>query len=125
MQILDIILTIVTIIANCFLTWFAITAWFELRRMKRNLTGMERAMAVVTTITMGNHVKDSFEQLNEMKAAFNRLVEEERYEKAERLKAAIANAERNCEASMKRFKDICGDSCEIVVTKVKNHIDEE
>lgn len=125
MQILDIILTIVTIIANCFLTWFAITAWFELRRMKRNLTGMERAMAVVTTITMGNHVKDSFEQLNEMKAAFHQLVEEEQYEEAERLKAAIANAERNVEQSLKKFKDIFGDSCEIVVTKVKNHIDEE
>lgn len=125
MQILNIILTIVTIIANCFLTWFAITAWFELRRMKHNLTGMERAMAVVTTITMGNLVKDSFEQLNEMKAAFHQLVEEEQYEEAERLKAAIANAERNVEQSLKKFKDIFGDSCEIVVTKVKNHIDEE
>ena len=118
MQILNIILSIMAIIANCFLTWFAITAWFELRRMKR-------AMAVVTTITMGNHVKDSFEQLNEMKAAFHQLVEEERYEEAERLKAAIANAERNAEHALKKLKDICGDSCEIVVTKVKNHIDEE
>ena len=125
MQILNIILTIVTIIANCFLTWFAITAWLELHRLKRNLTGMERAMAVVTTITMGNHIKDSFEQLNEMKAAFRQLVEEERYEEAERLKAAIANAERNVEQSLKKFKDICGDSCDIVVTKVKAKHSEE
>lgn len=125
MQILNIILTIVTIIANCFLTWFAITAWFELRRMKRNLTGMERAMAVVTTITMGNHVKDSFEQLNEIKAAFHQLVEEEQYEEAERLKDAIAKVERNAKAAMEQFKNICGDSCEVVVTKVKNHHNEE
>ena len=126
MQILNIILTIVTIIANCFLTLFAITAWFELRRMKRNLTVMERAMTIVTTITMGEHVKSNFEQLNEMKAAFHRLIENEQYEEAEKLKAAITEMERNAEASMKRFKDICGDDiCKIVVTKEKKHYNEE
>ena len=125
MQILNIILTIVTIIANCFLTWFAITAWFELRRLKRKLTGMEHAMSVVTTITMGNQVKDSFDQLNDMKETFNQLVEEERYEEAEELKNAITNMERNAKAAMERFKDICGDSCEVIVTKVKKHINEE
>ena len=66
MQILNIIFTIVAIIANAAVTYFAITAWFEVRRMNRKLTGMERAMAIVTTITMGNYVKDTFEQLNEM-----------------------------------------------------------
>lgn len=125
MQILNIILTIVTIIANCFLTWFAITAWFELRRLKRKLTGMERAISVVTTITMGNQVKDNFDQLNDMKETFNQLVEEERYEEAEELKNAITNMERNAKAAMERFKDICGDSCEVIVTKVKKHINEE
>ena len=125
MQILNIILNIMAIIANCFLTWFAITAWFELRRMKRKLTGMERAMTVVTTITMGNHVKDSFDQLNEMKETFNHLVENEQYEEAERLKAAITKVEQNAKAAMEHFKDICGDNCEIIVTKVKNCIDEE
>ena len=125
MQILNIILTIVTIIANCFLTWFAITAWFELRRLKRKLTGMEHAMSVVTTITIGNQVKDNFDQLNDMKETFNQLVEEERYEEAEELKNAITNMERNAKAAMERFKDICGDSCEVIVTKVKKHINEE
>ena len=125
MQTLHIILNIVTIIANCFLTWFAITAWFELRRLKRKLTGMERAMSVVTTITMCNHVKDSFDQLNEMKADFHRLVENEQYEEAEELKNAIAEMERNTKAAMEHFKDICGDSCEVIVTKVKKHINEE
>jgi len=89
MQILNIILYIMAIIANCFLTWFAITAWFELRRLKRDIIGMKRALAVTTTITMGEHVKSNFEQLNEMKAAFHRLIENEQYEEAEKLKAAI------------------------------------
>ena len=126
MQILNIIFTIVAIIANAAVTYFAITAWFEVRRMNRKLTGMERAMAIVTTITMGEHVKSNFDQLNEMKAAFHRLIENEQYEEAEELKKAIAKMELSAEHALKEFKDICGDKlCEVVVTKVKNHINEE
>lgn len=126
MQILNIILSIMAIIANCFLTWFAITAWFELRRIKNDILGMKHALAVTTTITMGEHVKSNFEQLNEMKASFHRLVENEQYEEAEELKNAIAKMELNAEHALKEFKDICGDKlCEIVVTKVKSHLEEE
>ena len=126
MQILNIIFTIMATIAAWILTLFAITAWGELRRLNRKLTVMERAMTIVTTITMGEHVKSNFEQLNEMKAAFHRLIENEQYEEAEKLKAAITEMERNAEASMKRFKDICGDDiCKIVVTKEKKHYNEE
>lgn len=126
MQILNIIFTIVAIIANCFLTWFAITAWFELRRLKRDIIGMRHALAVTTTITMGEHVKSNFEQLNKMKSDFHRLVENEQYEEAEELKNAIAKMELSAEHALKEFKDICGDKlCEIVVTKVKRHHSEE
>ncbi len=125
MQILNIIFTIVAIIANAAMTYFAITAWFELRRMKRDFAGVKRAMVVVTTITVANHVKDSFEQLNDMKETFNQLVEDEQYEEAERLKTAITDAERNAKAATKLFKDICGDSCDVVVTNVKKHCSED
>ena len=125
MQILNIIFTIVAVIANAAMTYFAITAWFELRRMKRDFAGVKRAMVVTTTITVANHVKDSFDQLNDMKETFNQLVEDEQYEEAERLKAAITDAERNAKAATKLFKDICGDSCDVVVTKVKKHCSEE
>ena len=125
MQILNIIFTIVAVIANAAMTYFAITAWFELRRMKRDFAGVKRAMVVTTTITVANHVKDSFDQLNDMKETFNQLVEDEQYEEAERLKAAITDAERNAKAATKLFKDICGDSCDVVVTKVKAKHSEE
>lgn len=125
MQTLNIIFTIVAVIANAAMTYFAITAWFELRRMKRDFAGVKRAMVVTTTITVANHVKDSFDQLNDMKETFNQLVEDEQYEEAERLKAAITDAERNAKAATKLFKDICGDSCDVVVTKVKKHCSED
>lgn len=126
MQILNIIFTIVAIIANGAMIYFAITAWFELRRIKSDLIGMRRALAITMSITMGEHVISNFEQLNEMKSDFRRLVENEQYEEAEELKNAIAKMERNAEYTLKEFKDICGDKlCEIVVTKVKNHVDEE
>lgn len=110
MQILNIIFTIVTIIANCFLTWFAITAWFALRRLNRDFAGMKRAMAIVTTITMGEHVKSNFEQLNEMKVTFHMLVENEQYDEAEELKKAIAKMELGAEHALKEFKDLYGDN---------------
>ena len=126
MQILNIIFTIVAVIANAAMTYFAITAWFELRRMKRDIIGVRHALAVTTTITMGEYVKSSFDQLNEMKAAFRRLVENEQYEEAAELKNAIAKMELSAEHALKEFKDICGDKfCEVIVTKVKNHHSEE
>ena len=126
MQILNIILTIVAIITNGAMVYFVITALFELRRTKRKLTGMERAMTIVTTITMGNYVKECFDQLDKMKAVFHRLVENEQYEEAEELKKAISKVELNAEHVLKEFKDICGDKfCEVVVTKVKSRIEEE
>ena len=127
MQIQNIIFTIVAVIANAAVTYFAITAWFELRRMKSDFAGMKRALAITTTITMGEHVKSNFEQLNEMKADFHRLVENEQYEEAEELKNAIAKVELNAEHALKEFKDLCGDKlCDIVVTKVKaKHSDED
>ena len=126
MQILNIIFTVAATIAYFFLVWFAITAWFELRRMKRDIIGMRHALAVTTTITMGEYVKSTFDQLNKMKSEFHRLVEKEQYEEAEELKNAIAKMELSAEHALKEFKDICGDKlCEVVVTKVKNHIDEE
>jgi hypothetical protein len=122
----NIIFTIVAFIANAAVTWFAIMAWFELRRMKHALGGMKHALAVTTTITMGKHVQDSFDQINEMKALFRELIEDDRYEEAKQLKEAIEQAERNAEDSLKKFKDICGDSlCDIVVTKVKAKHSEE
>ena len=126
MQILNIIFTVAATIAYFFLVWFPITAWFELRRMKRDIIGMRHALAVTTTITMGEYVKSTFDQLNKMKSEFHRLVEKEQYEEAEELKNAIAKMELSAEHALKEFKDICGDKlCEVVVTKVKNHIDEE
>ena len=126
MQIQNIIFTIVAVIANAAVTYFAVTAWFELRRIKNDILGIKRALAITTTITMGEHVKSNFEQLNEMKADFHRLVENEQYEEAEKLKNAIAKVELNAEHALKEFKDICGDKlCEIVVTKVKSRADEE
>ena len=122
----NIIFTIVAFIANAAVTYFAITAWFELRRMKHALGGMKHALAVTTTITMGKHVQDSFDQINEMKALFRELIEADRYEEAKQLKEAIEQAERNAENSLKKFKEICGDSlCDIVVTKVKAKHSEE
>ena len=126
MQILNIIFTIVAVIANAAVTYFAIAAWFGLRRMKSGMDGMKRALAVTTTITIGDHVRDNFEQLNEMRAVLRRLVEDEHYEEAKELEKDIRKMEHHAEESLRHFKEICGDKlCDIVVTKVKAGRNEE
>jgi uncharacterized protein YqgV (UPF0045/DUF77 family) len=115
-----------SLIAFASMSFFVAYAITVLRNLRRAVYGLKRHVTIMETIIMGEHVRNNFEQLNEMKETFTRLVEDERFEEAERLKAAIANAERNAKAALKHFKDVCGDNlCEVIVTKAKNHISEE
>ena len=126
MQILNIIFTIVAIIANAAVTYFAVTAWFELRRMRRDITDVKRSMAITTFCTMGEHVRSNFDELAKIKATFRRLVEDEQYEEADRLAVAIRKMERHAEEALRHFRDLCGnDACEVFVTEEKNEKEKE
>ena len=118
MQVLNIIFTIVAIVANAAMTYFAVTAWFEFRKMKRSIN-------VTAALTMSDHVRGNFEQLNEMRAAFRRLVKNEQYEEAEKLKTAIVKMEHNAETSLKQLKSLYGNICDVVMTDVSVRHDEE
>lgn len=118
MQILNIIFTIVAIVANAAMTYFAVTAWFEFRKMKRSIN-------VTAALTMSDHVRGNFEQLNEMRATFRRLVKNEQYEEAEKLKTAIVKMEHNAETSLKQLKSLYGNICDVVMTDVSVRHDEE
>ncbi|MBP5425100.1 MAG: hypothetical protein J6Y33_03390 [Prevotella sp.] len=120
MQILNIILTIVAVITNATMAYFAVTAWSELRRMKGGISDMKRALTVVTTITMASHVRENFEQLNKMKATLHLLVQNEQYKEAGEMKTAIMEMERSAKSALGLFDKLCGDGLfEVVVTKGK------
>ena len=130
MQTLEIILTFLFGFANAATTYFAITAWFELRRMKRLLIEMSHTLSVSTTITMGEHLRSCYQQLSDMKITLHRLVENEQFEDAERLKIAIAKMERATENDRKFLEQILDKPCEKIevetfVMKRKDNLDEE
>ena len=126
MEVLNIIFNVVAVVANGALTFFAINAWFALHRMEQKVNGMSSSVAITTALTMGEHVRKNFEEVNRMKETFQHLVDTEQYEEAQELQGLIMNAEREAEASLKCFKEICGDSIvDVIVTSVKRANTEE
>lgn len=117
---IDTVFSIMVIIANGALTFFAISAFMGLRRLERRIAGMERGVDITTALTMGEHVRRNFEEVNRMRETFQHLVETEQYEEAQELQGLIMKAEREAEASLKCFKATCGDKiADVVVTSVK------
>lgn len=126
MTVLNIIFTIVAIVVNAALTFFAGYAFITMRKLQKDVDGMWRSVTMTLTLTMGSHVKGNFDELNKMKETFNYLVDTEQYEEAQKMQDAIEKAERSAMASLEKFRETCGGNlAEIIVTKVKNgHIED-
>lgn len=114
------IMSILSIISLGTATFFAVSAWFALRRLLDDVRDMKRGIAITKAMTMASSVKRNLEEVNKMRAALARLVESERYEEARELKAEIAEVERNTNEFLRRFNDEYGeDIVEIVVTHAR------
>ena len=100
MEVLNIIFTIVAIVANAAMTFFAGYAFVTMRSLQKDVDGMKHAIAVTTTLTMGSHVKENFEMLNRMKEEFRNLVDSEQYEEAQKMQDAIEKAEHAAKVSL-------------------------
>ena len=92
MEVQNIILNVAVIVANGAMAFFAINAWFALHRMERKVNGMSSSVAITTTLTMGEHVRKNFEEVNRMKETFQHLVDTEQYEEAQELQGLIMKA---------------------------------
>lgn len=112
---------IFTIAANAALTFLAGHAFVAMRRLQKDVEGMRHSVMMTLTLTMASHVKENFEELNRMKEEFNRLVEAEQHEEAQRLQGVIEKAAHAAKESLAKFNEVCGDNiAEIIVTKVRN-----
>ena len=119
MTVLNVIFSITAIVANAAMTFFAAFAFTSLRRLRKDVDSMGHGVAITTTLVMGSHVRENFEEVTRMKEAFNRLVENEQYEEAQKLRDAIEKAERAAKASLERFRKTCGGIAEITVAGVR------
>lgn len=121
MQILNIILTVMTIIASWALVFFVLHTTKELREIKHTVFGMRSAIKTVLTISFGNAVRENFEEVDRMKKTFAHLIESEQYEEAEKLHEAIKESEQTAFNFLKAFKESCGDEhTKIIFTSVKD-----
>lgn len=110
---------VVGIVANAALAFFAVAAWFRLHNVDKKMSAVLRGVSMVSTLTMGQYVKGAFEELERMRATMERLVEEDRFEEAKRLKDIIDKAEHDAKQSLEKFKEIGGDLVKFVEVKVE------
>ena len=118
MQVLHIIMHVFCSIAYFAMSFFAVSAWFRLRKQEKEMSRMNSLLHHLTAMVMGMHVQDNFDQVAKMRKTLDELVESENYEEAEKLKAAIDKMQEAAVQSLRNFREAFGDSIkEIVITK--------
>lgn len=98
---------------------FLYEAWAGLHRVQKDIKSMERSLALIMSVTLGNHVKGCCEEINKMKMTLDRLVEDERFEEAEQLRTLIDKAEANMMETVEKINSTCGDIMDISLKKVE------
>lgn len=127
MEVLQIILFGLGAIAYLTTSYLAVSAYFYLRRQHEYIQKMKMSLEKILMISMSDHVRDNFSELNELQKTYAELIQREQYEEAKELKSFIQEAEESAVKSMHNFQDIFGvDVCKIIVTKkdVKSHEEE-
>lgn len=110
MQTLRFILFILGSIAYLATAFFAITAWFRLHVMQKKVCSMAETLSHLFGVTMSNHVQSQFNRCQEMKKKLQKLVGNEQYEDAQRLKVVIEMVEKDALKSLQSLKALFGDS---------------
>ena len=106
-------------------TIFACEAWTRLRRMDRRLHDIDRQTSNTLMLTMENHLKNSVDILNDMQRRLRILVEEEQYETAEQLRAAIESQAKNLRLQIEHMKKTFGDKVDFELHFVGEKNDNE
>lgn len=95
MQTLHTILSVVFLLGYSAICLMAATAFSRLTRLQKDVDAMKFLVGRTFRLILMSHTRESFRELNEMKDTFNRLVENEQFEDARKLKDAISDAEES------------------------------
>ena len=118
MTTLQIIVHLVTSVAYVFLIALCITTFRYFRRQQDDIDHINRTLHLLMGISMGEHLRQNVDELNDMKERLEELVEEDRYEDAQRLKQIIDEQERSVKEQIDKFRDTFGeDTVRVEVTK--------
>ena len=118
MQILQIILSLMGIVAYVVTALFACYAFGRLKRQEDELDEIKYGVKTCIALAMGEHIRNSFNEINDMKEVLEEMIEDERFEEAERLKTVIAKAESGAMRELERFREHFGKDC-VDVTSIK------
>lgn len=120
MQTLQIIVSLMSIVAYAAMTFLASFAFVRLRSLNSKVNELHHDVHTTLCVTMGEHIRNNVEELNSMKERFDELMEEERYEEAGHLKKIIEHQEHTVRQSIAQFKKTFGeDSVKVEMTKFR------
>ena len=119
MQALQIITDFIVSIGHVALIAFCITSFMVLRQMIKDINHLKTAQQKCLMVTMAEHLRSNFNEVNTMRETMQELVENEDFEQAEKLKAVLDKAEADALSALKQFKETFGDDIvEIEATKI-------
>lgn len=119
MEIIQIILSIVVCITYSVLIGLAITVFFYMRRQQREMLDIKKLQTRMFILVMSEHLRNDVNQLNDMNKELCELVDDERYEDADRLKITINELKKSTLSKLHRFQQEFGDTIfELKVTKI-------
>ena len=110
MTVVDSIVVSVCFVSYSAVTFFAMEAWYMLRRQKSILEDIMFRQNRMGNIVFAEYVITNFEVLNRLKEQLRELVKDERYDQAEKMKGFIKEAEENAMYSLKKFREVYGDA---------------
>lgn len=114
---MNFVLCLCGVIAYGLASYFAISAWFCLRKFGSDMHDLQKVSVKVYAIVSALKLQSTFDQLNEMKNTLCQLVQAEKFEEAAKLKEIVEKQERSALESLKEFREtfwwrVCKGGCE-------------
>lgn len=119
MELLELIIEVIAPISYAVLTFFAISAWFNLREQRRDIRRLQFEQVRIFAMISAVKLQGDFDQLLQMKNKMADYLEREQYEKAQHLKELIAQQEEQTRIALKLFNERFGDIAGVSVEKVE------
>lgn len=110
-----------TICYGC-LAFLAIEAWRRMRRQQMEIDDMAAKIDNMFFVTKADHIQSNFDRIAKMRKILKRLVRDEEFDEAAKLKNLIGELEQRTLEDFKRLQEEFGDGCiEMGIIKVPKH----
>lgn len=122
MSTLQIILSIAGLITYMVAIGFVYFAFFRLRYQEKLIHCVLDAITSTLTLTMGEHLRNSFIAISEMQNQLQKLIDDDRYEEAGDLKKLLDKAEHSALRELEIYRERFGkESVDVYMTTIKKN----